>query len=358
MKKTIMKSALLALMMLTTTETEAQTDDSRLKINEAEENISQTDQKNEESAERTSTGENDYELAQIGAPSISPQAADLKKYGEYPIDYSTGVPNISIPLYEIVVGDFTLPITMAYHASGIKVQEIASPVGLGWTLLAGGCITRQIKGRIDAGRPGLIGEEEIQARINNGYSSNSGWYYTSIGKGEDTESDRYTYNFNGKSGVFRYAVNDMSIKTIPYTPMRIEEYGNGFKITDTDGIKYYFLTEEKNRGDYTYGGNYETMAWYLTKIELSDRNDSIVFNYAQDRYYYQQFVSEQINQGVQYSYNEDWDTWNQTNNDQTEFDRAYHTMESSNMLLSSIRLHVQRYRQLSLLLKLQLMMEV
>ena len=118
--------------------------------------------------------------------------------------------------------------------------------------------------------------------------------------------------------------------------MIIEEYGNGFKITDTDGIKYYFLAEEKNRGDYTYGGSYETMAWYLSKIVLSDRNDSIVFNYVQDSYYIQQFVTEQVNQGTQYNFDESLEVWNQTNSNATEFNRAYHTTESSNMLLTSI----------------------
>src|SRR5688572_22137485 len=87
--------------------------------------------------------------ADIQAPKIvppSPDAASLGKYGEMPVDKSTGVPQISVPLCEIKTPRFTLPITLSYHASGIKVDEVASWVGTGWSLNAGGVITRTVIG--------------------------------------------------------------------------------------------------------------------------------------------------------------------------------------------------------------------
>ena len=35
----------------------------------------------------------------------SPQSAAYARYGEYPVDYSTGVPRIEIPLYTLDTGD-------------------------------------------------------------------------------------------------------------------------------------------------------------------------------------------------------------------------------------------------------------
>ena len=35
---------------------------------------------------------------------LSPQAATMQRFGEYPMDYSTGVPHISIPLYDVKLG--------------------------------------------------------------------------------------------------------------------------------------------------------------------------------------------------------------------------------------------------------------
>lgn len=63
---------------------------------------------------------------------VSPEAAAMEKYRSYPVDYCTGIPNITIPLYEIVAGDITLPISLSYHASGLKPKErsgLAGPVG-------------------------------------------------------------------------------------------------------------------------------------------------------------------------------------------------------------------------------------
>lgn len=56
----------------------------------------------------------------------SPQAASLARYAEYPVSLTTGIPDITIPLYEIRMGEFTLPITISYHASGARPDEVPS----------------------------------------------------------------------------------------------------------------------------------------------------------------------------------------------------------------------------------------
>ena len=269
---------------------------------------------------------------------ISPQANQLKKFSEYPMDYSTGVPNISIPLYEVKTGNYTLPISISYHASGIKVQDVSSPVGLGWSLIAGGHIVRQIKGAVDKGSFVVKSEADVISTFNREAFTSEGAYYLATEHRLDTESDRYSYNFNDKNGVFRYDVNDMSIKTIPYTPLIIKKCGSGYMITDTDGVKYFFLTEEKSRGDFTYGGDREISAWYLTKIVLSEHKDSIEFTYKQDKDYYAQFRSEYIHQGAYYDFSAgEWnDRWERSSDNAIADNSAMHTTESSNMILTKI----------------------
>ena len=80
---------------------------------------------------------------------VSPDAASLGKYGEFPVNNYTGLPSISIPLYSVQSGEIGLPISINYHAGGIKVEEMASWVGLGWSLNAGGVITRSVRGIAD-----------------------------------------------------------------------------------------------------------------------------------------------------------------------------------------------------------------
>ncbi|MFN3998059.1 hypothetical protein [Algoriphagus sp.] len=75
----------------------------------------------------------------------SPNASSIERYGNYDVNLYTGLPNISIPLHTVKSGPIEFPVSLSYHSSGIKYTDQASWVGLGWSLIAGGQITRQIK---------------------------------------------------------------------------------------------------------------------------------------------------------------------------------------------------------------------
>lgn len=93
---------------------------------------------------------------------VSPEAAGIAKYATYPVDYCTGIPAITIPLYDIVSRDLVLPISLSYHASGLKPREESGWVGSGWTLNAVPSVVRTINGLPDDQRNnayGLFSEE-------------------------------------------------------------------------------------------------------------------------------------------------------------------------------------------------------
>src|SRR6185295_12262355 len=79
----------------------------------------------------------------------TPEGAALGKYGDIPVSYHTGVPSVEIPIYTIPLRSFSLPISISYHAGGIRVDEVASRVGLGWVLNAGGSISINTKSKSD-----------------------------------------------------------------------------------------------------------------------------------------------------------------------------------------------------------------
>jgi hypothetical protein len=79
----------------------------------------------------------------------SPTASSLGKYGEIPVGNYTGIPNINIPLYTIKGRELEVPISLSYHAGGVRIQEYASWVGMNWSLNAGGLITRSVRGLPD-----------------------------------------------------------------------------------------------------------------------------------------------------------------------------------------------------------------
>ena len=79
----------------------------------------------------------------------TPQASAFMKYGEESVNEYTGTANISVPLYTIKCKDIEIPIVLNYNASGIKVEQEASWVGLGWDLTVGGCINYVCAGSKD-----------------------------------------------------------------------------------------------------------------------------------------------------------------------------------------------------------------
>lgn len=77
----------------------------------------------------------------------SPTAMDIVKGINYPVDLSSGLLNIEIPLYEIVSGDIHIPITLSYHASGLKPGVSHSTwLPQGWSLSVGPTLSRIING--------------------------------------------------------------------------------------------------------------------------------------------------------------------------------------------------------------------
>ncbi|WP_422080336.1 hypothetical protein [Ulvibacterium sp.] len=65
------------------------------------------------------------------------------------VDLYTGMIDVAIPIYEIKEKDLKVPISIRYHEPGIKVNEDAGWVGLGWNLVAGGQIIREVRGNPD-----------------------------------------------------------------------------------------------------------------------------------------------------------------------------------------------------------------
>ncbi len=87
------------------------------------------------------------ELPQISPK--SPEATEFIKHGNTSVSMYTGKPNISIPVYTVQGREFSLPISLSYDAGGIQVNQIATQVGLAWSLQAGGMVTRVTNGKPD-----------------------------------------------------------------------------------------------------------------------------------------------------------------------------------------------------------------
>jgi hypothetical protein len=77
----------------------------------------------------------------------SPNASSLGKYGDIPMDLSSGRANVSIPVYTISERGIPLDISLNYDTGGVRVNDTPGWVGQNWSLNAGGVITRVVKGQ-------------------------------------------------------------------------------------------------------------------------------------------------------------------------------------------------------------------
>lgn len=223
----------------------------------------------------------------------SPEVAGMERYGTYPVDMNVGIPNITIPIYTIKSGGLEHSISLSYHMGGIKVGEIASWVGLGWSLNVGGSVSRQIKGRYDEYKgfldnvvPNgiLVPEMEFKPWELN----EEAYYFANNIARHDPMSDVYRYNvIDGISGSFMYNT-DKEIVQIPYTDNLITRNTNDerdFIIYGDDGRIYKFETKEYEEKIFESGTEGYPKAWLLSNITHPSSNDKINFIYGEETFY-------------------------------------------------------------------------
>lgn len=251
----------------------------------------------------TSAQENTYNEVSIA----SPTAASLGKYADIPVNNHTGIPSVGIPIYTVEEGSLKLPISLSYHAGGIKVMEPASWVGTGWSLNAGGVITRSVRGAPDEKLTSTVYNQQYGYFSDYGYTSYA--FYTPTeevpefreGK-RDGEPDLFNFNVGGLSGKF-YFRDDRTPVFEPQQDIKVEyDYTpaqgsiKSFILTGPDGTRYYFgIRNETNaaipvertnsvNGQEGYVQGTVISSWYLSKIESADRLDFIKLNYVAENY--------------------------------------------------------------------------
>lgn len=244
----------------------------------------------------------------------SPNAYAFSKYIEIPESSYTGLVPISIPIGSISEKGANVAITLSYHASGIKVDEIASWVGLGWTLNAGGVITRQERHKAE--RPDGNGNI-LPARLDIGFpetNPQTGRFddlsilfdATRSGNFYDIEPDIFYYNFGDRSGKFVFDENgnaqfykyeDLKIQFVKSIPSKgVSAVNSKFLVTDEIGMVYEF--DEIDRAYSVELNEMIPTSWYLTKIE-SPQGGKITFSYTTRvaGHFYNQKTSLLIDEG-------------------------------------------------------------
>lgn len=237
-----------------------------------------------------------------------PNASSLGKYADIPVSYYSGLPSISVPLYVIETKSLKLPISLNYHASGVRVNETASWVGLGWSLSGGGSISRTVRGADDF---------KSNSFQNSPYSASdiiNSQVLTNLASKAiiDSQPDIFYYSLPGESSKFfpkdtcTFDRGNCNYCDVPLTGKSIQ-FGIGgnevWRVVSQEGVEYYYGIIGNYGGvdvtnshrvdlDETY-----VSAWHLAKIVSPNKNDSILFEYESESFYYSDGTSQ-----VSYSY--------------------------------------------------------
>lgn len=287
----------------------------------------------------------DIELPSITKP--SPEATAITRYGDYPVGHSTGVPDISLPLYEIQLGDLKLPISIKNHPSGRRPEELEGILGYGWTLDCGGIVTRTKRGIRDDLKnipflpKSLIKNNCFIPNDDQTYNNQEKYNYNllegitnystekrSIERIDNYDSQYDIFNFVLPTGSGKFILKDSTVGgvktkvpvTIPYKPIDVKIiFGSVFIdqiiITDMSGIQYFFGLTIDKKNKYTeyvskYSdvsiinsddlpqpqisdepgvafplSNYYITAWNMTAIVSANKADTIKFDYGNPKVY-------------------------------------------------------------------------
>ncbi|WP_289769006.1 hypothetical protein [Muribaculum intestinale] len=244
---------------------------------------------------------------------LTPNAKSFQRYGDIPVSLYTGTPNITIPLDTIRDVSLTLPISLSYHSGGVKADEHPGWVGLGWSLMLGGVITREVRDLPDE-------TDYIQKRgfyymhniLNNsaviGDNTDAAIAYINANyihlNRYDSEPDKFNFQFDGYSGFFildpsgqwqvysnrPIKVKSVSIGSYPIInnvrPKVTSSVFKTFTLVTDDGIEYTFGNEAI---DYSINFRHQSTlgwtasAWHLERI-THPNGSSISFAYTRSDY--------------------------------------------------------------------------
>ena len=229
----------------------------------------------------------------------SPQAEAFKKLGEYKVDNAYGTPDIALPIWEVNLDGYKIPLVLRYMASPIKPGYNYDVYGLGWSLTGSSCVSRTIKGAPDE-KEGFKLETWVDF---NGHDK----YYTVYRDrlfDLNTAYDDFTITLpSGRTIPFYISMDsqnrpvynkfpsDSCVKIdCSYNSLRIDS----INVTDESGVIYHFNLPEKAQNIYQNvpTANFN-VSWLLTRIDVPNKG-KILYSYGNELQFYTYTKDEPI----------------------------------------------------------------
>ncbi|GAA4276494.1 SprB repeat-containing protein [Aquimarina mytili] len=236
------------------------------------------------------------------AITAAPTAAKAAKASGSSVDLSTGAIQHALPIYTIKQNGVSWPVGLQYRYTGLQVMEAPSPIGLGWSLVATGMISREVRGLPDDHPKGYHGLEHIRQTILDPYyhfdpNNSPGTGGKQVLKEHhayllangliDGEPDLFTVNAGALNFSFKIGINGQPV-LLSHHNVEVNFGWDQIEVIDAEGVKYIFAAKEIfdpyepdlgvipiTEGDYyTY-----PRSWYLSSIQPPNTTQQITFEY-------------------------------------------------------------------------------
>jgi hypothetical protein len=176
----------------------------------------------------------------------NPDKASLGTFGNTPINYYTGLPEVSLNILTLPSRELNLPISLNYDASGIRSDELAGSVGMKWHLNAGGYISRELVGLPDEHPSEGYFKYSHQTDYYENLGNVGDWVNWAEKNDRDRGPDEFVINISGRSIRFVFDKYRRPIP-VPHQKVKITYTSlnnkiNGFELITEDGTKYIFGT--------------------------------------------------------------------------------------------------------------------
>lgn len=207
------------------------------------------------------------------------------KSGDYDINLYTGHLSYNITLSTYRLSNIDIPIGLSYNAGGIKVQDQPGISGTGWSLNAGGLISRYVQSVPDEDANGYCGTNNLGNRL---YGALDTPYFNKIIDGTyDSEPDRFVISFLNHTATFVLnkdgipvfsSSSGLKVEYCPFSRIGGRMSGGAEKwlIRDREDNLFIFgdgateLTNATNHGRSKDKSKSYISSWYLKKIVTAD----------------------------------------------------------------------------------------
>ena len=208
---------------------------------------------------------------------LSPQIAAFQQYGDINVNLSTGVPNISVPLFEINHFGFKIPVSLDYFPTTLRPGYNYDVTGVGWNLSLRSHISRKVN---------YLPDEEVDFKVYTLEATYNARYSLSLLSTRNFASDVFKATLPDGSS-FEFSIiseNNSSPEVIIFNgrPLKVSWTTSTFvrpgiisiEVIDESGIEYTFAQPNFDTRDESYHTE-----WHLSSIKLPNVSQPITFSY-------------------------------------------------------------------------------